>query len=62
MNVKSWYDDPNEVIFTGQGSCHLVDSDAPYGVVDDLRATVEEVTGYSAPKQSMGFDLRAKRA
>ena len=57
--MSDWID-WGEVYFTGQGSCHSIDSEAPYNVIDELRATVEELTGYSAPRQAMGFDLRIK--
>lgn len=58
-NMSDWagWDD---VSFTGQGSCHSIASDAPYDVVEELRCVVGEVTGYSAPKQAMGFDLKAR--
>lgn len=54
--IKSWYDDPNEVIFTGQGSLHTLDGYEPdYDVIAELRAAVEEITGKPVESKRPGF-------
>ena len=46
---------------TGFGSLHSIDSDAPYDVIAELRASVEEITGKKINRPRIGFDLSRKQ-
>ena len=54
-------DDDHFGYHTGFGSLHSIDCGAPYDVIAELRASVEEITGKKINRPRIGFDLSRKQ-